>query len=402
MLKQLATRGRRLAFSSKMTMKLTVLLFMIVTMPVMAQVDGTAGQLIDVCPGVGIQQRTPDFQPGGIILTTFDKTNIWVYNIDSDRRYPLPDTHPCGTNCRLSSDALWVTYMNAENSTYGKMRLDGTERSLLVNYAADVEWWSEDTLLVWTPGRLAYLQAIGSDEREYLNVDGVYSVQPGGKWGVMLEQNGDDFTRSLINLDLRDLPGIAEQRRLLDIYTPYFNAESWSPDGQWLAYVSQAAVDPALNVAGGEIFGVQPGDTAPIQWTDLTGLYGAVRINGLTSRELSWSPDGTRIAFWVIKLTGADPAGTTAEAKIHILDINTGELRAYCGFTTTEHTPNPPRLIWSPDGTHLAFGGNVPADDKGYLLLALDTTTGIFTELSNGIFPALGNADVIVWGLPPR
>jgi hypothetical protein len=73
----------------------------------------------------------------------------------------------------------------------------------------------------------------------------------------------------------------------------------------------------------------------------------------------------------------------------------------YCGYSTTEHTPNPPRLIWSPDSTHLAFGGNVPADDKGYLLLALDTTTGIFTELSNGLFPALGTADPVAWGLRP-
>jgi len=59
-------------------------------------------------------------------------------------------------------------------------------------------------------------------------------------------------------------------------------------------------------------------------------------------------------------------------------------------------------LIWSPDGTHIAFGGNIPGDDKGYLLLALDTETGIFTELSNGIFPALGTSDVIAWGLPPQ
>ena len=58
-----------------------------------------------------------------------------------------------------------------------------------------------------------------------------------------------------------------------------------------------------------------------------------------------------------------------------------------------------PRLQWSPDGTHLAFGGNIPADDKGYLLLSLDTDSGVVTELSDGIFPVVGTADVIAWGV---
>ncbi len=88
-------------------------------------------------------------------------------------------------------------------------------------------------------------------------------------------------------------------------------------------------------------------------------------------------------------------------AMIHILDIHTGEVVAYCGFTTTEHTPNPPRLIWSPDGTHIALGGNVPGDDKGYLLLALDTATGIFTALSDGIYPTLGGPNPVAWGYAP-
>jgi WD40 repeat protein len=325
---------------------------------------------------------------------------MWVYNINGNRRYPLPDTQPCGTNCRLSQDARWITYVDALTNTYAKMRLDGTQRTPLVDYAADVEWWSDDTLLVWTPGKEAYLRPENGTEREYLNVDSVTAVQPNGRWGIAIRQNGDDFERALINLETRDMSGIAGGYIDLGIDEPYFDAAVWSPDGRWLAYVAPGSFDASVNMAGGEIFGVSPTD-APQQWTNLTGVYGAVRINGRAGGELSWSPDGTKIAFWVIELLGPNPEANTGNATIHILDVESREVRSYCGFTTNEHTPNPPRLKWSPDGTHLALGGNVPGDDRGYLLLALDTTTGIFTELSEGVYPALGGADPIAWGYGP-
>lgn len=373
-----------------------VLLFLGAFFPAQA-----ADSMIRLCPPVGFQPRAADFQPGGIILTAFDRDSLWVYNIDRNMRYPLPDTNPCGTNCHLSPDARWITYVNADDQSYGKMRLDGTERAPLVGYASDVEWWSADTLLVWTPGREAYLLPENGSEREVLDVRGVSNVQPGGKWGVLTRQDGDTFSRGLVNLALRGMPGIAQQTIDLGADVPYFDDSAWSPDGVWFAYVAPSSFDSQAGIAGGEIFGVRPDTGSPVQWTDLTSVYGAARINGRASGDLSWSPDGTRIAFWVTELLGTDPEGSLGSAMIHILNINTGEVVAYCGFTTTEHTPNPPRLIWSPDGTHLALGGNVPGDDKGYLLLALDTATGIFTVLSDGIYPTLGGPNPVAWGYAP-
>lgn len=358
------------------------------------------GSLNEICPVAGIQQAGPGFQPGGIILTSFDRTALWVYDIDRQRRYPLPDTAPCGSNCRLSPDARWITYFNNAINTYNKMRLDGTGRTMISEYATDVDWWSEGTFLIWTPGHQAYLQTEGSTERQYLNVDGVISVQPGGHWGLLVEQNGDGFKRALINLELRDLVGVGDGRVELGEDRPYFNAQSWSPDGRWLAYVAPT-IDEDDRVIGTEIYGIAPSDSEPTQWTDLTSVYGATRINGIAVGELSWSPDSRHIAFWVQELTRSDPAANTGNAVIHVLDVETGETISYCGYATTEHTPNPPRLVWSPDGTHLAFGGNVPGDDRGYLLLVLDISTGTFTELSEGIYPALGTPEVIAWGLPP-
>jgi len=361
-----------------------------------------AGMVVDICPAAALQTRPSIFQTGGIILTTFDRDSLWVYDIDRKRRYPLPETAPCGQNCHLSPDFRWITYFNNATNTYNKMRLDGTERSMLVEYAGDVEWWSPDTLLIWTPGHSAYLREENGTQRDYLPVNGVISVQPGGFWGLAVEPIDNGFKRALINLRQRGLPDTPEQRIELGPEIPYFSASSWSPDGRWFAYVAPGAFDDTVLMHGSEIYGVRPGETAPMQWTRLTERYGATRINGRSVGSLSWSPDGTRIAFWVTELTGRNPATDTGDAVIHIYDLNQQEVRRYCGYSTIEHTPEPPRLVWSPDGTHLAFGGNIPDDDLGYLLLALNVETGVFTILSDGIYPALGTADVIAWGLPPR
>jgi Tol biopolymer transport system component len=356
--------------------------------------------IIETCPSGGIQVRGGQFSPGGIILTAFDKASMWVYNIDSNSRYPLPDTRPCGTNCRLSPDAKWITYVDSISESYAKMRMDGTERTPLIDYAADVEWWSNDMLLVWTPGKDAYLQPETGGDRDYLNVDSVATVQPGGKWGIKVKQVDDNFHRLMVNLAAGD--NIDMTAVDLGVDLPYYDSAAWSPNGQWLAYVAPVMVDSDTGKTGSEIFAVQPGTTyLPTKWTDLSSTYGAVRINGLTSGDLSWSPDETHIAFWVMRLSGDNPETDAAAASIHVLNIATGEIQSYCGFTTTEHTPNPPRLIWSPDSTHVAFGGNVPGDDKGYLLLALDINSGVFTQLSEGIFPTVNGPDPVAWGLAP-
>lgn len=363
---------------------------------------------VERCPSGGIQSAPADFQPGGIILTTFDRSAIWVFNIAGSNRYPLPDTVPCTRNCRTSPDNLWLSRIAPEQGyAFYKMRFDGTQRTLMVAGASDVQWWDANTLLVWTPDHRAYLLPDGVDPAtispEYLDVSGVIAVQPGGKYALTLRQDEQQrFTRELENLDMRGLSGVAGSAPVyLGEDIPYYNGAAWSPDGAWLAYVNQTTQDPATGAYGSELFGIRPRDAQPTQWTDLLSAYGAARINGHTLGDLSWSPDATRVAFWVSELTGSDPLNNVGSAMIHIYDLPSNQLIAYCGYRTSEHTPNPPRLIWSPDSTHIAFGGNVPNDDKGYLLLALNTEDGVFTELSNGIYPALGAPDVIGWGRLP-
>ena len=369
------------------------------------QLDSTAQEgmplISDVCPVARVQQHTSEFDGQGIILTYFDRFNIWAYDIQRNARYPLPETAPCGTNCHLSPDGRWFSFLDSTRRIFSKMRLNGAERTPLALYATEVSWWNEETLLVWTPTQDAYLRPEDGSNIIPLETRGIVSLQPGGKWAQRLEQRGDHFARVLVAIDVSGAMADTSERIELGLDRPYFNAASWSPDGHWLAFTAPLMTGNTGEAVSAEIFGIEPDSGMATAWTDLTAHYGPIRINGHAPSLLSWSPDNSRIAFWVIPLTGPDPETDTALASIHIFDVASGLLTRYCGFHTDEHTPNPPRLIWSPDGSYLAFGANLPNDERGYMLLTLDTRTGTFTELSAGLYPALGNADVIAWGLAP-
>ncbi|MBW4438683.1 MAG: PD40 domain-containing protein [Pleurocapsa minor GSE-CHR-MK-17-07R] len=356
---------------------------------------------VENCPSVGIAPQVRGFQPGGLILTSFDRTAIWVYDIDSGRRYPLPETRPCSGNCRLSPDARSITYFNEATNAINRMRLNGTERSLVSAYASDAQWWSADQFLIWTPGHQAYLLNPASGEREPLASDGIQSVSAGARWGLRTFPMGDFFARALVDVSYSAEIPVSERPAIqLGEDRTYFNASSWSPDGSQFAFVSRV-MDAGGDLAGSELYMLMPGRSSIQQVTELADSYGRARINGLSAGELSWSPDGTKIAFWVVPMGSDDPTTDLGLATIHVADLVSGAVTAYCGFSTSEHTPNPPRLRWSPDGTHLAFAGNVEGDERGYLLVALDLASGRYAELSEGIYPALGSPEVVAWGLPP-
>lgn len=354
--------------------------------------------IVDICPSTTIQARSSTFEPGGIILTSFDSVAIWVYDIERDTRYPLPETRPCTSNCHLSLDADWFIYLDPVNYTFSKMRLDGTQRTALVTDAADVSWWNRETLLIWTTDQRAYLRPEGDTlaEAEFLLSDGVISIQPNGTHAMRLDGTQGVFNRYLVNLENPE-----QEPVLLSLDRSYFNASQWSANGRYLAYVGSGATDNEIGIAGGEIFVIDPVNPIPQQLTNFTETYGAVRINGYAPNDLSWSPDGTKIAFWVIELNSDSAIENTSDATLHSVDVITGEVRRYCGFSATEHTPETPRIIWSPDSSHIAFAGNVAGDEKGALLLTMNIETGIFTELSNGMFPVYGIPQLNAWGNLP-
>lgn len=240
-------------------------------------------------------------------------------------------------------------------------------------------------------------------QEETFDATELISVQPGGEWGVSISFDGEDFQRTLV-----PLTGLQRQSIALGVDIPYFNNYAWSPDGEQLAYVE--AVEISDDEYASELYVVDVIERIPQQITNLVGAYGIRRINGVAVNDLAWSPNGTQIAFWVIEPPPVPPANTDAEATpeavptkatIHILDTRSGALTAYCGFSTTTHTPNPPRLIWSPEGNLIAFAADVQDDGHGAFLLALDVESGVYTILTEGIYGVYGIPDVYLWGRNP-
>jgi hypothetical protein len=370
--------------------------------PIPTQAQNT---ITEICPEISLQNRWEGFDGGGVILTSFDGYSMWTYDVARNVRYALDGVPACGTNCHLSRDGAWVTYLRVTRddfirTAYGKMRLDGSQRTLLVESVAEIEWWSNNALLVWDRNHnTAYLQSEDGWRFETLDVRGIVGIQPLGYWGLYITAQGDTFYRSLLNLRTRDLPADEQKRTDLGESIRYFSTGAWSSNGKQYAYVvSMPQADESLS---SEIFLFEPNTQAITQATSLTEEYGNIRINGLAPNELSWSPDNKKIAFWVIPLGEDSPESPTQKGLLHILNTETGDLTYYCSYQSVINTPNPPKLRWSPDGMYVAFGGNPPNDERGALLMALHTQTGVAHVLSAGLASTFGNTDVIAWGVLP-
>jgi eukaryotic-like serine/threonine-protein kinase len=136
-------------------------------------------------------------------------------------------------------------------------------------------------------------------------------------------------------------------RRLTDFG---FNP-AWSPDGREIAVATEGAFDPMARNSRSQIFRI---DVA-------TGARRPLAVND--GVQPSWSPHGTRIAFWGLALPGARRAIWTVPAAggtpVPVVDD------AYYNWSP----------VWAPDGASLLF-----ASDRGGSMnlwkVAVDETSG--------------------------
>ncbi|MBK9517182.1 MAG: PD40 domain-containing protein [Anaeromyxobacter sp.] len=158
------------------------------------------------------------------------------------------------------------------------------------------------------------------------------SLAPDGK-RVAFTARGDVFTVPAEHGDVRNVTrssGVRER-----------NA-TWSPDGKWLAYFSDATGEEELYVQA------QDGRSAPVKLTSGPPTWHFPPVWSPDSSRLAWSDRGLRL--WWVSL--ADQVPVLAHTALH------REI---------------PEYAWSPDSRWLAFATETAVETQAVFLHSLDT-----------------------------
>ena len=135
---------------------------------------------------------------------------------------------------------------------------------------------------------------------------------------------------------------------------------AWSPDGKYLAYISDATGEDEVYIR------TQDGSEAPVQLTDKADTY---------KYYVSWSPDSKRIAW------------TDKKLRLQYVDISSKAVTLVDQAKTWEHGG----MNWSPDSRWIAFTRSDDDFRSKVFLYSLETkvstrVTDNWYEASGGVF----------------
>jgi dipeptidyl aminopeptidase/acylaminoacyl peptidase len=151
----------------------------------------------------------------------------------------------------------------------------------------------------------------------------------------------------------------------------------WRPSSDEAAVVSSIPTKENLYGLPDEIFVVEKDG----QVRQLTHLYDAFGLP-LTINSLSWSPDGSKIAFWL--------HDKDANTTLMVTDSVTGNSVNYCisNILDTSFPIGVSKPIWSPDGKYLMVENRYATDKNKVLIIDFST---------NSAFPIAENASPVGW-----
>lgn len=120
---------------------------------------------------------------------------------------------------------------------------------------------------------------------------------------------------------------------MITLYDTGLYGLSWSPDGTKIAFTSD------IPGKGAAIFTIDTSDWKTSQLTD-----------GTRDSQPSWSPDSKQIAFISDRLDPCDPTKTVCYSSIFIMDADGTNPHVVVTDNYTNILP-----VWSPDGAHISF-----------------------------------------------
>ncbi len=306
---------------------------------------------------------------------------LYIYNLQTADAQKISDSP------RACRDAMWIganIYYNSDKD--GKFNLyayntgTGKTTQVTANKDWDIRWPSSDSdnrIIYERDGELEILDA-GSKRATKLTItvpnDGVnrrtrqafvgnqisgYALSPKGERAIF-GARGDIFTAPVEKGGVRNLTHSSNAND---------RAATWSPDGKWIAYISdktgeeeiwvvaQDGSTPAQQItSGGQAQRYGPawsGDSKKIAFSDKDGRLYVVTVatkqlqqiadapNGLLN-DYDWSPKGNYIAYSM--------NGSSGASAIYIWSANDGR--------TTRVTPtafNSQSVAFDPNGNYLYF-----------------------------------------------
>ena len=175
---------------------------------------------------------------------------------------------------------------------------------------------------------------------------------PDSQWLAFVSNRANPDEKQLYVTDLRR----SEAQALTDLRGTVM-APQWSPDGLSVAFLYSGILDQE-----------KPADPDPVV-VDANPRFNRVWIVERETRllrpvtpdtchvfEYAWSPDGSALA--VITSPHPNPAEGWYSAQLHTVRAATGKMQQVC---TVQHQMG--RLTWSPDGTSIAFVSGVMSDE---------------------------------------
>jgi TolB protein len=150
----------------------------------------------------------------------------------------------------------------------------------------------------------------------------------------------------------------------------FCNFPTWSPDGKRIAVSGRNA--PFIQTSSSC-------NSSGIYLMDIDGSNKTLLV-AEPAEEFAWSPDGKRIAF--VSKRDAPPGADSFYYDIYCINANGSNL-----IRLTQNGQGGYDLTWSPDGERIAFS-NYNGDENKWLIYIMNADGSNVTTLTEGMHPA--------------